>query len=469
MASGQPAAAPLPSSQLAAVFARLSAHLPDEATLCGRAGDDDAWPPEGRWRDYLLSLPMDDVVACERSGLHRTRRVVEAAPEDLRRLCEAVSAASARLGRTDGECESDGTAPPCQGGGHSWRQSAEKSSQVSALLSSAASRLDLARVRRVVDVGCGKGHLIARLRQQLGVPALGLDVDAALLDRARETYPEVETFEARDVLADGLPCARGDLVVGLHPCGALGESVIRALVRNHQVRSCALLMVPCCWHKQGTSAAVRAPLSQTARAAGLGLPLAALKKASMALDASASVETRRARQQLRALLRARGALTPAELAERREMDGIHPKKALRGLRALADAALARRGLAPPSDDELRLAADAADAPFDRMRRLSLLEPTLGELIELLATLDRALALEEAGGTRVAVFRAFAASASDRNLCIVCTPEDGHEGRGQQGQQVDDEADQPATIASTDRLPPYSCRAPARNRDTVAMR
>ena len=230
-----------------------------------------------------------------------------------------------------------------------FRQSAEKSEQVSALLASASARLELSRVRRVVDVGCGKGHLVSKLRSELGVPALGVDVDDAVLDAARATYPEVECFECRDVVAAGLPLQAGDLVVGLHPCGALGEAIVRAVrdcARGEGESggggdggsSCALLMVPCCWHKQGSSVAAREPLSERARmldaiaetasggdecgvaieddddataasvtgngggaasaavggGGGMRLPLAALKKASMALDSTGSVQTRRA-------------------------------------------------------------------------------------------------------------------------------------------------------------------------------
>ena len=145
---------------------------------------------------------------------------------------------------------------------------------------------------------------------------------------------------------------------------------------------------------------------------GMRLPLAALKKASMALDSTGSVQTRRARHELRELLRIRG----IDVSRREDMDGIHPKKARRGLEALASEALRLRGLPEPTEEELREAVAAASAPFEAIRRLSLLEPTLGELVELAALLDRALALEEVGmGT--SVFRAFDQAASDRNLCI----------------------------------------------------
>ena len=109
------------------------------------------------------------------------------------------------------------------------------------------------------------------------------------------------------------------------------------------------------------------------------------------------------------------------MARRTEMDGIHPKKARRGLATLASEACRLRELPPPTETELRDAQREAHAPFERVRRLSLLEPTLGELIELVCTLDRALRLAEAGG-RASVFRAFDARASDRNLCVACEPQ-----------------------------------------------
>ena len=397
------------------LFSALESVRPATSVLIGRAGDDD-WPPDAEWATFLEALPLADVEACEKNGLHWCANVSDSAPTSLKRLCEAVRAASQALGRGLRDGPHSETLPCAH---RAWRQSAEKSTQVSALLASVASRLDLSRVRRVVDVGCGKGHLVARLSSALGVPALGIDVDEALLATARATYPAVEAFECRDVVTSGLGCVEGDLVVGLHPCGALGETIVRA-VGEHG--GCALLMVPCCWHKQGSAACVREPLSACAQASGLRLPLAALKKASMALDATASVGTRRARHELRELLRARG-VDEAELAARREMDGIHPKKARRGVACLAAEALRVRGLAQPepSEDELRAASAAAAAPFERVRRLSLLEPTLGELIELTALLDRALALQE-HGMRTSVFSVFSAHASDRNLCVVCEPE-----------------------------------------------
>ena len=266
-------------------------------------------------------------------------------------------------------------------------------------------RCDLSRIRRVVDVGCGKGHLTAALRSSLNVPALGLDFDAELLVAARTLYPAVE-FEARDIVDNGLPIRDGDLVVGLHPCGCLGEAVV-ASVANLQKAECGecgecseeaessgagatLLMVPCCWHKQ--RAPTRAPLSSVCASADLHLPHHALKKASMAMDASQSVPSRRARYELRELLRIRG-VDAETLANRREMDGIHPRKALRGLATLAAECFRKRGIEPAAtDEELAEAARVAHGKFERSRRLSLLEPMLGALAAV-AVADAGAALK----------------------------------------------------------------------------
>ena len=384
-----------------------------EFLVSGRAGED-GWPGNNAWVDWLLSLDEERTHECERLGLHRaSARHTTGMPADLRSLCDVVVAASNALGRRSGDSVGECSCS-C-----AWRQSAEKAQQVTSLLAAVGARCGgLGGIRRVVDVGCGKGHLTAALAAALDVPALGLDFDAELLEAARALYPSV-AFEARDIVDDGLACEEGDLVVGLHPCGCLGEAVVAAIARQAHQKA-TLLMVPCCWHKQ--RAPVREALSSTGAASGrLRLPHAALKKASMALDASRSVPSRRARFGLREILRMRG-VDERDLQARREMDGVHPRKAGRGLAALAAEALRKRGMEPsaPSDAEIATAETVGGAKFERSRRLSLLEPMLGELIEICCTLDRTLALHEAG-MRTRVFRSFAAGASDRNLAILAEP------------------------------------------------
>ena len=405
------------ATTLAGIFATLASECDQSRmrALCGRAGDAD-WPHDAAWTEWLLMLSAEDVAAAERLGLHRVQHLVSSMPPTLRSLCGAVNAASSALGR-----DANG-APDCAGS-CVWRQSPEKAEQVRSMLAAVGERCNLRSVRRVVDVGCGKGHLTAALRRALGIPALGIDADAELLSAARDLYPEVG-FEARDLVKAGLECAPGDLVVGLHPCGIMGEAVVSAVcgraagstegATRPQMAGVSLLMVPCCWHKQGVP--IREPLSSAGVDAGVRLPQAALKKACMALDSAASVAPRRARHELRELLRLRG-VDEVTLASRREMDGIQPRKARRGLAAIASDALHARGMEPPSEMELAEASRRAFDSFERDRKLSLLEPVFGELIELLCTLDRALALQEAG-LHASVFRGFSAGASSRNLCIL---------------------------------------------------
>ena len=50
-----------------------------------------------------------------------------------------------------------------------------------------------------------------------------------------------------------------------------------------------------------------------------------------------------------------------------------------------------------------------------------MEILLGELIEMLGVLDRAISLAEEPRMTACVFRAFCAEASDRNLAIVAQP------------------------------------------------
>lgn len=56
---------------------------------------------------------------------------------------------------------------------------------------------------RVLDVGCGPGHVAAHLRRVHGVPADGLDLSPGMIDQARRLHPDA-TFTVGDLcdLAD---------------------------------------------------------------------------------------------------------------------------------------------------------------------------------------------------------------------------------------------------------------------------
>jgi SAM-dependent methyltransferase len=80
--------------------------------------------------------------------------------------------------------------------------------------------------KRVLEIGCGTGRLtipLARARARLGVRVVGLDTEAAMLDRAREHLrdepEEVQGSarfvqgDARDLLAVGRPGERFDVIL----------------------------------------------------------------------------------------------------------------------------------------------------------------------------------------------------------------------------------------------------------------
>src|ERR671937_2884362 len=56
---------------------------------------------------------------------------------------------------------------------------------------------------RVLDLGCGTGHLTARLAES-GVEAVGLDSSPEMVERARRAYPGLrfEVGDARDFALD---------------------------------------------------------------------------------------------------------------------------------------------------------------------------------------------------------------------------------------------------------------------------
>ena len=72
-----------------------------------------------------------------------------------------------------------------------------------AVLSEIASDLPTAKV---LDFGCGTGHLLAYLRQvrRFSGEYVGYDLSSTMIAAARHKFPGVR-FEQRDILADGVP------------------------------------------------------------------------------------------------------------------------------------------------------------------------------------------------------------------------------------------------------------------------
>ena len=400
-----------------------------------------------------------------------------------------------------------------------------KARQLSALAGAAQQHFDACR--RVVDVGCGRGHLTRWLSQKLCVRALGLDRDeslvltakrlsktvgqlparahssrsssremtaaaraaaaaaAAAVEDADEGDDEPQQVPAESCTTDFEQCdARapgslsrvlrsGDLVVALHPCGPLGESVVQGVVdASREGVDVKMLLVSCCLAGRGGAdvSDPRPPASLTGQRLHLQLPRTALKKANLGVfpngnemrweereqeggreEADGGRERmhrrREARLAMRLLLEARG----ITVAAGREMDGL-PKRsnsgtsvegllgisrgsggraegakresseegrAAQAVMALANEALATRGLALLSEGEGAAVARAAAEAMPALRRLELMDVLVGDAVELSVNLDRACVLEEAG-LYVSVGRLFPRSVSPRNLAILAS-------------------------------------------------
>ena len=394
-----------PASLLAAVRGALD---PARDILDARV--EDATPPawcEARgWTGFLRSLDDDALRLCEAEGLAAHARSL-GAPESLLDLAEEVNHLAV-LPTVD--------AVPMPLPKASLREvSVRKQAQLEALLGAIRPMADHAS--RIVDVGAGSGHFTrlaagAFAREVVGIER-SADRVAAAEARARATAPARGSarFVEVDACAAPIDLAEGDLAVGLHACGALGD----ALVGRAGDAGCDLALVSCCMQK--IAGASRAPLSRAAdgmslRREILGLTNLTSAREGVEVGIEATIAAREARFALRRLLTERG----ARVAPGEEMRGVNRRRSRGGLREIAARALALRGLEGPSDDEIERHEASARSDHGVVRRLSLPRSMLARLVEIAVVLDRSCALAERGASvRVAILAPRAAT--PRNIAI----------------------------------------------------
>jgi SAM-dependent methyltransferase len=374
--------------------------------VTGRVSDpaEPDWSAKRGWGAWLLSLDDDALLGAETQGLTTFLERDEGAeaPAGLISLADRVRAATALPSPS---------APPAR----ALRQAAaRKARQVASLVALCEARLS--RPRRLVDVGAGKGHLTRELARALQAPALGLERNPARVAAANAlTDGDGAEFRVQELDVDSLAFAPGDLAVGLHACGALGDALVRAAARDRV----DVLLVNCCLqHVPGRE---RTPLSARGQTLDLALGrdllgltnLVAGRRLVQGRSYALVMEERTARYGLRLLLAARG----LDLGPGAEMRGVNLRKAKHGLAVLAAKAFAKRGLEAPSEAELAAAEAQAGLDYARMRRYSLPRAMFGRVLELAVVLDRALLLEEAGHD-ARVEGVFDLDDSPRNLGIV---------------------------------------------------
>jgi SAM-dependent methyltransferase len=268
---------------------------------------------------------------------------------------------------------------------------------------------------RVVDVGSGHGHLTREIAERIEHPVVGLERNVGLALRAgRLPSTASPSFAVTDVLADGLPLAEGDCVIGLHACGELGDAIVESA--GHWGASVAL--VGCCLQKR--RATFRRPLCALPEHGGaLDLPRSLLGLSNLT-PGDAGVEATRAenlagrerRLALHRLLSADGTLRLGA-----EIDGLNRRASHADLGTLVARAFALRGLPAPAKSAIDEAGVWARTQHARARRLSLPRATLARTLEVLVLLDRAVYLEDRG-FEVAVGPLFPTAVSARNLALI---------------------------------------------------
>lgn len=362
------------------------------------------WCESRGWTKFLMSLADQQLLDCEERGLAACLPRLDAAPREL-----------VRLGRTVVEL----TEVPLWSlaSGYEMRREKlvgrRKLAQIGRLVEHA--RELAGRSSRIVDFGCGRGHLTRLTSALWGKPAVGLELDEELVSVARELSDGSEaTYVRCDARKHCPQLYPGDLAVGLHACGELGDLLVQA--------ACAagsrVLLVSCCPQKR--SACVREPLSRAAQAHGLSFQREVLGLANLTHRgdclAAPLVEVQAARERRYAvelLLRDRG----HEETALRPMRGLSRRQSYHSLPELAEVALSRCGARPPTWSELEDVRTRASVEYAAVRRLGLARNMLSRLFELGIVLDRAACLME-GGFEARVVQGFDPEVSPRNLVLL---------------------------------------------------
>jgi SAM-dependent methyltransferase len=352
------------------------------------------------WDAYLEALDEDALHAAEHGGVLPAKGMPASLGEHLQRV--------AHVCRLPALVDAAGPGPNLR------RAGPHKRVQVGAFVTACQQRL--APPARVVDVGSGHGHLTRALSAAWNTAGMGLDWNAQHVGTAQRLSVQAEdgvAFVEANALA-GLPSAQpGDLWVGLHACGALGD----VLVQHAVAWLAPLALVGCC--PQKTHGTFRAPFLASAprlSRAVLGLANVTPRSTGVEVDVEVDLGARTVREAVLNLLRQRDStLQPGE-----EMRGVNRRVPRRGVLAHAAAAFAHRGWAPPAQEDAEAAMHRAGLRQARARRLAVPRVVLGRALEAFVALDRAWALHRAGlDVHVGTF--VEASCTPRNIMVVAHP------------------------------------------------
>lgn len=393
-----------------------------------------ATPPPGmpeEWVHYLKAMEIESLRKCERIGLASFVRqnAPEDMPEDLLRLVRLAGDVYEMFPKADWEIQA----------AERVRVKERKLKQieyVAKVCSEVIEEDEDCVISRIVDVGAGHGHLSQKLADDLEGTVkeiVGLERSARLLNTAKSLYRSGSNVSrvCSDAVLSSIVTGPGDLLVGLHACGSLGDTIIDAAASQG---SSGVVLVTCCLQKRDLNdpngSLYRKPLSRygleekdissvlTVEKSFLGVT-----NRSRGYGSEAILQGRLVRHGLRKLLALKG--FEDEFAQRTgsEVHGISRHKIKRGLMTVAKEALKLRGFTQDvTEKEIKKIEKQAEKEYRVMRALTLPRSMLGEVLEMAIVLDRATRLEESGAfRRVARLRLFPDEVSPRNLCIVGIP------------------------------------------------
>lgn len=357
------------------------------------------------WDDFLLALDERALASIEGKGLdavwpHHTPKTLIDFGAEARAVCAlptlnpAPSVIRPRRGETP-----------------------RKRAQVDAFIRAMAPMAH--RAARIVDVGSGHGHLTRDLSERLGQRVIGLERDVALARRARELSPTPSPeFTVTDVLRDGLALEPGDLVVGLHACGELGDAMVTEAARA----TASVALVGCCLQKRRT--ALRSPLRPVDGTGDrLELPREVLGLSNLTardVGAEATREENLAARTRRLALHRLLCEHFGPIPLGAELEGLNRRAAHADLATLAGRAFSRRNTPPPPATAIAHAERWAAVEHARMRRLGLPRALVARALEVYALRDRATYLAERGfETWAGVL--FTQNVSPRNLALLAAP------------------------------------------------
>lgn len=298
------------------------------------------------------------------------------------------------------------------------RPHASKKHQISAI-TSLLSHITPATSTRILDIGAGHGHLAANLAKTLQTPIHAFDRDPQLLNIASKLhfYRNLH-LNLANVGQEHIPATENDVLIGLHACGALGDTLIRTAA---DAKVAAVCLVSCCLQKHPPMH-FRFPLSQTAnqcstlrRALTVSPKLLGITNRPRASPTPSALSNRVTRHALRTLLLENG----LKLSTGDELRGISRHALKQGLSHVYQLAIQAHDLQNPIhvtniNIEKRIAC--ASEEYRVMRLLSIPRVLAGQVLEMALVLDRAAVLEEAGFENVLTCRVWPPTVSPRNLC-----------------------------------------------------